>query len=160
MFNKSSGLLILVVFASGCSDEQATLSMQQLEKQQMLMESKPVRNMDFSQITRGGNIFNNNCATCHGNAGQGAVNWQKKGTDGKPQAPPLNGTGHAWHHPYVQLKRTIKQGTKNIGGSMPAWNEKLSEQDIDDVIAWFMSKWPDELYLAWYKRNEKTKRGG
>ena len=160
MLNKLSGFLILVVFVSGCSDEQTTMSMQQPEKKQMLMESKPVRNMDFSQITRGGNIFNNNCATCHGNAGQGAVNWQKKGTDGKPQAPPLNGTGHAWHHPYVQLKRTINQGTKNIGGSMPAWDEKLSEHDIDDVIAWFMSKWPDELYIAWYKRNEKTKRGG
>ena len=160
MFYKLTALIILAVFISACSDEQSMMNMQQPAKQQMAMESVPVRNMDFSQITRGGQIFNNNCAECHGKGGQGAINWQKKGADGKPQAPPLNGTGHAWHHPYVQLKRTIKQGTQQIGGSMPAWNEKLSEQDIDDVMAWFMSKWPDDIYTAWYKRNEKTKRGG
>ncbi|MDH5573602.1 MAG: cytochrome c [Gammaproteobacteria bacterium] len=161
MIYKLTGLLLMVALIAGCSEEPSAKSMQPPERKQMVMEEIiPVRNMDFSQIARGGQIFNKNCAECHGPAGQGADNWRQKGSDGRFPAPPLNGTGHAWHHPYAQLKQAIKDGTVNAGGSMPAWREKLSEQDIEDVMAWFMSKWPDELYTAWYKNNEKSKRTG
>jgi mono/diheme cytochrome c family protein len=56
------------------------------------------------------------------------------------------------------LKRTIRDGTQKIGGSMPAWGDKLTEQDMDDVIAWFQAKWPDELYTAWYRNDQQSRQ--
>ena len=52
----------------------------------------------------------------------------------KYPAPPLDGTGHAWHHPKKILLMTIRDGTGKLGGSMPAWGSQLSEQDMNDII--------------------------
>jgi hypothetical protein len=37
---------------------------------------------------------------------------------------------------------------------MPGWEGKLTEQEIDDILVWIKSLWPDEVYDAWYKRIE------
>lgn len=104
---------------------------------------------DFSTVMRGGRLYAQNCSQCHGQLAQGAPQWQKPGPDGKYPAPPLNGTGHAWHHPLAALKATIRDGTLRMGGSMPPWRDKLSEEDIQAIIAWFQSHWPEEIYTAW-----------
>ncbi len=39
---------------------------------------------------------------------------------------------------------------------MPAWREKLDEDQIVSVIAWFQDQWPDEIYTAWLQR-QRTK---
>ena len=117
--------------------------------------ASPVRTYDFAQITRGRKLFLKNCAVCHGVNAEGAPNWRQRDPDGKYPPPPLNGTGHAWHHPMQALRMTIRDGTQKIGGKMPAWGNTLSGQEIDDIIAWFQGQWPDEIYQAWYKRNEK-----
>lgn len=108
-------------------------------------------------LARGKQVFNQNCASCHGDRAQGAPDWQKPGPDGKYPAPPLDGSAHAWHHPRAALTKVIKQGTTKIGGNMPAWEGKLSDADIDAVIAYFQSLWPDEIYAAWERID---KRGG
>jgi mono/diheme cytochrome c family protein len=77
--------------------------------------------------------------------------------NGKFPPPPLNGSAHAWHHPQQVLVDTIKNGTAKLGGNMPAWKGKLSEQDIRAIIAWFQSKWSDEIYAAWYENNQLSK---
>ena len=41
------------------------------------------------------------------------------------------------------------------GPAMPAFKDKLSQQDVDDVLAWVQSNWSDEIYKKWYERNEK-----
>lgn len=111
------------------------------------------RGVSFAQFARGGKLYQENCATCHGNRAQGMPNWTKRGPDGKYPAPPLNGTGHAWHHAKPALARTIRQGTLKIGGSMPPWGDKLSGNDIDDIIAWIILQWPDEIYDVWSKQS-------
>ena len=116
------------------------------------------RQQDFATITRGAKLFQENCASCHGDKGQGHPTWQQPGADGKYFAPPLNGTGHAWHHPAAALKQTIKQGTLARGGSMPAWGEKLSDAEIDAIIAWFQSQWPDEIYAAWQRMDSGSRK--
>lgn len=118
------------------------------------------RSIDMAQLARGGNLFQKNCAACHGSNAEGAPNWQKPGPDGKYPPPPLNGTAHAWHHPMEALKRTIRDGTLKLGGNMPAWGDKLSVQDMEDVIAWFQAKWPDELYAAWYHADQRAQQQG
>ena len=103
-------------------------------------------------MTRGGKLFASHCASCHGAHAQGAFNWKRPGADGKYPPPPLNGTAHAWHHSLDLLKRTIDRGGVPLGGSMPAFRDKLSEADKEAIIAWFQDKWPDRIYRAWLDR--------
>jgi mono/diheme cytochrome c family protein len=151
-------LIVVLAFTEllGCSDQdKPAASTQQSTK----AEVSVVRNLDSAQIRRGQQLFLHNCATCHGQNAQGAPNWSRPDANGKYPPPPLNGSGHAWHHPQRALLATIKFGTARIGGSMPAWQDKLSDQDIDDIIAWFQSLWPDELYAAWQRTNQASQQG-
>ncbi|WP_083704872.1 cytochrome c [Motiliproteus sp. MSK22-1] len=106
----------------------------------------------FKQLNEGAKIYRNNCASCHGNQAQGAPDWQSRDSLGRTQPPPLNGSGHAWHHRINELFETIKYGTVNRGGGMPAWGKVLSDQEIVSVMAWFQSRWPKQLYKNWVDR--------
>lgn len=149
-------VLIAMLVVSACSkqDRQGTAEQSATSQQVSVM-----RNQNTAQIQRGHQLFEQNCAACHGSNAQGAENWSKPGPDGRYPPPPLNGTGHAWHHPKRALISTIQHGTIRIGGSMPAWQGKLSDQDIEDIIAWFQSLWPDELYAAWHRRDQADRLG-
>jgi mono/diheme cytochrome c family protein len=107
------------------------------------------RGHDAATLARGARLFQEHCATCHGANAQGAANWQQRGPDGKYPAPPLNGSAHDWHHSKAALVRTIQDGTARLGGSMPAWRGKLSDAEIEAIIAWFQSLWPEEIHAAW-----------
>ena len=145
-------LIITTLLAiAGCSDNQNSPVSDASKKNHI------VRNMDFSQISRGGKLFQQNCAVCHGKQAEGAANWQQMDDNGKFPPPPLNGTAHAWHHPHTVLVNTIKNGTAKLGGNMPAWKDKLSDEEINAIIVWFQSKWSDEIYSAWYERNQQVK---
>jgi len=110
---------------------------------------------DPAILQQGHSLFVENCAACHGENAQGTVkNWQQPGADGKLPPPPLNGTAHTWHHSIKDLAHTIQNGTIGIGGSMPAWQGKLSEDETFDIIVWLSSLWPDEIYDAWMERNK------
>jgi mono/diheme cytochrome c family protein len=100
-------------------------------------------------VERGAAIFADNCAACHGKKANGYFTWQKRGPDGKYPPPPLNGTGHAWHHPTQVLASQIKFGTPGGQGTMPGFAATLSDNDIVDAIAWFQSQWPDKIYDNW-----------
>jgi len=114
----------------------------------------------FEHVSAGAKVFKENCVACHGSQGQGADGWRKIGSDGKYPPPPLNGTGHSWHHPLNMLFYTVKNGSPGGQGNMPAWGEKLTEQEIVAAIAWFQSKWPDEIYEAWARRDMKSRQKG
>jgi len=107
-----------------------------------------------SQVSKGNQLFQNNCASCHGDQAQGLVaDWKKTLPDGSYPPPPLNGTAHAWHHPMPQLLRTIEQGGVPLGGVMPGFADKLSEKERLAVIAYFQSFWPDQIYQHWKERD-------
>lgn len=120
-------------------------------------DSTAPRNQDIQQILRGGRIYQQNCAVCHGKLAQGAENWRQRDAQGKFPPPPLNGTAHTWHHPTAQLVDVIKNGTIRLGGNMPPWKDKLSDQDIEDVLAWITAQWPDEIYAEWYRLDQQAK---
>jgi thiol:disulfide interchange protein DsbC len=101
------------------------------------------------QANRGVQLFLENCASCHGASAEASANWKEKDSEGKFPPPPLNGSGHAWHHSPQQLRKTIQQGSIQIGGVMPEFSSKLNDDDIDSVIAFFQSKWPDATYQKW-----------
>ncbi|MFC1684121.1 c-type cytochrome [Pseudomonadota bacterium] len=108
-----------------------------------------------SQVKAGGRIYAQHCTECHGQEGEGAPNWRKPEPDGKYPPPPLNGTGHAWHHPMQLLTKVIKEGSPPDQGKMPPWGDKLNDEEIISIIAWFQSYWPDQIYDAWLRRERQ-----
>ena len=39
---------------------------------------------------------------------------------------------------------------------MPAWKDKLSDNDIEAVIAWIQARWPEDVYKSWVLMDEKA----
>ena len=113
------------------------------------------RNYNSEMLEAGQFLFKANCAVCHGINAEGTVaDWHKRDANGKLPPPPLNGTAHTWHHSISGLVHTVKNGTIEIGGSMPSWQDKLSDDEIVSIIIWLTSLWPEEVYNAWLERNK------
>ena len=108
------------------------------------------------QVDRGEPLFRQNCASCHGQNGEATANWKQTDANGNYPPPPLNGTAHTWHHDLDLLRRTIREGGTKIGGQMPAFEGRLSAAEIDSIIAFFQSKWPDEIYARWSGKFESS----
>ena len=104
------------------------------------------------QVTRGEQLFRLNCASCHGRNAEATPDWKQTDANGNYPAPPLNGTAHAWHHDLDLLRRTIREGGAKLGGQMPGFEGRLSAAEIDSIIAFFQSKWSDEIYGRWSDR--------
>jgi len=59
------------------------------------------------------------------------------------------------------MHHVIKNGSPGGQGNMPAWGGKLNDEQIDDIVAWFQSRWSDQVYTAWYgieQRSHKATR--
>lgn len=111
---------------------------------------------DQATVDQGTTLFEQNCASCHGANAEGTTDWKKTDADGNYPPPPLNGSAHAWHHNKELLTRTILEGGAKLGGTMPAFAGKLTEQEIEAVIAYFQSKWPDTIYQKWASANQAS----
>ncbi len=81
------------------------------------------------QQKRGAQLFYDNCAFCHGADGTGK-NWI--GMFMEPKARDLTGNDIK-QRPDKALRVMIENGLDNT--SMPAWKHVLSEDNIDDIIA-------------------------
>lgn len=113
------------------------------------------RASNAAQVARGQALFTQHCARCHGERAQGDAQWRRRNRDGTFPPPPLDGSGHAWHHSRSWLKEMIRNGSAPQG-NMPAWGGTLDEQQIEDLIAWFQSLWPDEVYAAWWAMEQRS----
>lgn len=152
-----SRVTLIILFSLSllaCSSEEPSADLVKIDEPKAPLPSASRQN-DFAQVNRGVKIYQTHCAVCHGKSAEGAPNWRQVNAQGKYPAPPLNGSGHAWHHPYKMLGHVIKNGSPGGQGDMPAWKDKLTDQQIGDVIAWFISKWPDQAYDAWYRINRE-----
>lgn len=99
----------------------------------------------------GKQLYEANCSACHGINLAGANNW-KEGvdSDGQRLAPPLNGTGHTWHHSDKLLQGIIKNGlgfyVKDYKGKMNGFSHVLNDEQIDLVLAYVKSYWKKDAY--------------
>ena len=139
-------LVAIALLLSACSEHE------QHRHPPALGSTEPVeRVQDEVRIARGERIFAQYCVVCHGVGAVGDENWRYRDDSGHFPPPPLNGTAHAWHHPWEELHQIIRDGQNN----MPAWGTVLSSEEIDDTIHWFQSLWPDEVYQAWYRIDQR-----
>ena len=110
----------------------------------------PITRDSPSMIIRGKINYKNNCVSCHQVNLIGAENWNGLDEDGHRKAPPLNGTGHTWHHDDATLHNIIKYGlaklVKNYEGKMLGFEDNLKDKDIDSILSYIKSFWPDEVY--------------
>ena len=110
----------------------------------------PITTESKIMIERGKIAYQNNCVSCHMVNLAGAENWKEMDEGGHRKAPPLNGTGHTWHHDDQTLHAIIKYGlaklVKNYEGKMIGFEDKLSDKEIDSILAYLKSFWPTDKY--------------
>ena len=110
----------------------------------------PITRDSTLMIARGKIIYESNCVSCHQVNLVGAENWKGLDEDGHRKAPPLNGTGHTWHHDDASLHTIIKYGlakiVKNYEGKMIGFGDKINDKQIDSVLSYIKSHWEDEIY--------------
>ena len=135
------------VLLAACDDRQ--------ELEGMPVPEAPARKVDTQQLALGERLFQANCATCHGARAEGDPNWRQRDISGHFPPPPLNGSGHSWHHSAEVLTEVIRNGRPKGPSNMPAWKGKLSEAEMAAIVAWFQSLWPQPVYDAWYEMQQR-----
>lgn len=113
-----------------------------------------------TQFKEGKALYLKNCASCHKKNLSGQINWDAKlDKDGHRLAPPMNGDGHTWHHDDSTLFYITKYGlgryVKNYKGKMGGFSDKLTDNQIKNVLAYVKSYWPEKKYRYQLKLNER-----
>lgn len=93
------------------------------------IQSRPAEPLASAEILAlGAQVYNEACATCHGENGEGHV---------LQQAPALDASEHAWHHPDGQIQALIVNG----GSAMPAFGDQLADDEVVAVIRYVQNWW-------------------
>ena len=106
---------------------------------------------DAALVARGGTLYAQQCAACHGAHGEGQPEWRERGPTGLLPAPPHDASGHTWHHPDEQLFAITRNGVAAVIGqpnyqsTMPVYAGVLSDADIVAVLSYIKAQWPPEL---------------
>ena len=105
---------------------------------------------DAAQVARGKQVYEANCAACHGARMEGQPRWRERLPTGRLPAPPHDATGHTWHHPDETLFRITKEGPAAVAGGgyesdMPGFGGKLADADIWAALAYIKSGWPEAI---------------
>jgi len=113
---------------------------------------------NFADFSEAKTLYQQNCSHCHGIYMQGAKNWlSEKDNDGMNLPPPLNGTGHTWHHSEDLLFNIIKYGgyyyDEKYEGKMLGFENNLSDDEIYSIISYIYNSWPNEIKSEWSKLN-------
>ncbi|MDT3705406.1 MAG: c-type cytochrome [Thiobacillus sp.] len=115
------------------------------------------RRQDSVQVARGKAVYEKYCLECHGAEGRGQPgDWRVRDADGHFPPPPLDDSAHAWHHPTAALLEVIREGSPQGQGKMEAWKGRLSEDEMQDVVAYIKSLWSDEVYTLWSKMERQS----
>ncbi len=108
---------------------------------------------DLEQVAFGGRVYGRICASCHGSDLAGQLGWRQPLKDGSRLAPAHNTEGKTWHHADATLFKVVKFGGDYLrpdGGvsRMPAFDEKITDEEVWAVIAFIKSNWPATLQEA------------
>jgi mono/diheme cytochrome c family protein len=120
--------------------------------------------MDRRQIALGRSVYDAQCARCHGKNLEGQADWQTRLPNGRLPAPPHDASGHTWHHADRILFGITKNGLKPYVGEdyesdMPAFAGVLRDREIEAVIAFIKSTWPEREREHQERMNRKSSAG-
>ena len=112
----------------------------------------PVPALDPDRVAHGESLYTHYCAACHGANLEGAADWKRRLPDGSLPPPPHDSSGHTWHHPDSLLLSIIANGGDPASNSkMPAFKEKLHDDQIMAILAFLKSKWGNrEREFQWW----------
>ena len=100
-------------------------------------------------VDTGRRIYGAECASCHGSNLEGQQNWRARLPNGKLPAPPHDASGHTWHHSDKALFDITKKGVaaypRGYQTDMPAFGDRLSDDEIAAILAFIKSTWPTEI---------------
>ncbi len=101
-------------------------------------------------VVLGKDIYNRDCASCHGSNLEGQEGWKIRSPEGLLPAPPHDESGHTWHHPDQMLFDMTKYGVQKFAGAdyksdMPAYADLLTDTEIIAVLSYIKSQWPDNI---------------
>jgi mono/diheme cytochrome c family protein len=100
-------------------------------------------------VDAGRRVYQAACANCHGAILEGQPRWRDRLPNGRLPAPPHDVSGHTWHHPDTVLFQITKKGPaaypEGYQTDMPAFAERLTDEDIAAVIAFIKSTWPEDI---------------
>jgi mono/diheme cytochrome c family protein len=108
---------------------------------------------DAAKVALGAKVYAQHCAACHGAGLEGQPNWRSPLPNGRMPAPPHDESGHTWHHTDGVLFGITKYGlTPNYAppgyqSDMPAFDGKLSDEEIWAVLAFIYSHWKSKDLL-------------
>lgn len=95
------------------------------------------------------------CRGCHGADGEGGVT--NRNAESGEQVPPLRFVREGYTA--EELKQRIRLGVRDVARLdpegpepplfMPAWGDRLSEGQLDDLVAYLFSLYPEGEELAW-----------
>lgn len=114
------------------------------------------------QAERGRSIYIAECASCHGRNLEGQAGWQQELPGGGRLGPPHDATGHTWHHPDTLLFDIIKRGGQahsppGYQNNMPAFESRLSDEEVWAVLAYIKSTWPPDIRAAQEQANQQAR---
>ena len=111
-------------------------------------------NRQSRDVRLGQQLYQENCASCHGPNLEGQANWKTPDENGILPAPPQDETGHTWHHgdgllfEYIKLGGAAamkRAGLDGFKSGMPGFGNVLSDQEIEQTLAYIKSNWPEKL---------------
>lgn len=120
---------------------------------------------DPQLVALGQEIYQEQCASCHGGTLQGEPNWRQRKPSGALPAPPHDPTGHTWHHPDQQLFAIIKKGIAPFApqgyvSDMPGFGGVLSDREIWASLAYIKSTWPKQIRQEQARRTAAAAQSG
>ena len=102
---------------------------------------------DAETLRLGEEIYAENCASCHGADLEGQPDWKRRLENGRMPAPPHDASGHTWHHSDQDLFVITREGVDAVvpgyESDMPAFGSILSDDEIQAVLAFIKSTWPE-----------------
>jgi mono/diheme cytochrome c family protein len=120
--------------------------------------------LDADAVALGSALYAEHCAACHGARLEGEGAWKERNEDGSFRAPPHDATGHTWHHSDDQLREAVLRGgarlPADIGQSeMPTFADTLSLSEVDAVLAYIKSNWPEEIRAVQWEQTMRQTGG-
>ena len=126
-------------------------------KANIFLKHKDVNVVDLGRV-----VYTENCDSCRGVALKGQANWRQRDVDVYLPAPPHDETGHTWHHTDSHLFLMTKYGIENMIGksypnNMPAYEDKLTDEEILAVLSYIKSTWPGRIQRQHDQINARDK---